>query len=220
MKVSLLAITKPVRDGIDTPEQLLAYCARVSSTANQMNHATGPRLLRSLIERKEWSPLEMVNLVIEVEVERDVARQMLRHQLRPQEFSQRYARVLRPFTRRRARLQDHKDRQNSIETDAVHIQLSWSIGQWLVATVCGLVYRAALRLGIAKEVARSVLPEGMTMSRMYMNGYLRNWIHYCEARCDSKTQKEHREVAFAIKAILEEQFPALRGLIAPNHVKD
>lgn len=220
MKVSLLAITKPVRDGIDTPEQLLAYCARVSSTANQMNHATGPRLLRFLIERGEWSPLEMVNLVIEVEVERDVARQMLRHQLRPQEFSQRYARVLRPFTRRRARLQDHRDRQNSIETDAVHIQLSWSIGQWLVATVCGLVYRAALRLGIAKEVARSVLPEGMTMSCMYMNGYLRNWIHYCEARCDSKTQKEHREVAFAIKAILEEQFPALRGLIAPNHTKD
>ena len=216
MKVSLLAITKPVRDGIDSPEQLLAYCARVSSTANQMNHASGPKLLRFLMKRKEWSPLEMVNLVMEIEVERDIARQILRHQFKFQEFSQRYARVLSRFTRRRARLQDHKDRQNSIETDALHIQLSWSVGQWLVATVCGLVYRAALRLGIAKEVARSVLPEGMTMSRMYVNGYLRNWIHFCEARCDGKTQKEHREVAFAVKAILEEQFPALKGLIASS----
>ena len=565
MKVSLLAITKPVHDGIDTPEQLLAYCARVSSTANQMNHASGPKLLRFLMKRKEWSPLEMVNLVMEIEVERDIARQILRHQFKFQEMcvsgdtmvtfdvpaavkrgkrqpfkrpiselyemqqagkalpsmarvfdetrriftnapirevfqtgvkptfrvtlengrkiectkehrfltddgflpledaiglrlvgstavmsrpdtmlacngvpaykdqswlartkakaiedgtgllgiadaagvsshtirkwlrmfglqftkadvasyspiwnkgvrgykrrphspetiskirasarrgpdsnlwrgganraerlriadwcasnrtgflraanykcqrcgsnhrlemhhietvvdrpelayeptnievlcrlchrehhningdtkvwrersagntltahwskvrhveyvgeqmtydlevehtshnfvangivvhnSQRYARVLSRFTRRRARLQDHRDRQNSIETDELYIQLSWSVGQWLVAAVCGLVYRGALHIGIAKEVARSVLPEGMTMSRMYVNGYLRNWIHFCEARCDGKTQKEHREVAFAVKAILEEQFPALRGLIAPE----
>lgn len=217
MKVSLLAITQPVRDGITSPEQLLAYCARVSSTANQMNHATGPKLLRFLIARREWSPLEMVNLVMEIEVERDIARQILRHQFKFQEFSQRYAAVVARFTRRRARMQDKRNRQNSIETDALHIQLSWSIGQWLVATMCGAVYRLALRMGIAKEVARSVLPEGMTMSRMYVNGYLRNWIHFCEARCDSKTQKEHREVAFAVRAILEEQFPSLKGIIAPEH---
>lgn len=211
--VRLIGITKPTVDDIDSPAQLLAYCARVSSTANQMNHSTGPKLLRFLVKRREWSPLEMVNLVIEVEVERDIARQMLRHQFKFQEFSQRYAAMLMPFTRRRARLQDHKDRQNSIDTDAVHVQVGWSIGQWAVATVCGIVYRGAIKIGIAKEVARSVLPEGMTMSRMYVNGYLRNWIHYCEARCDPKTQKEHREIAMQVRAILIEQFPDIADLI-------
>lgn len=127
--------------------------------------------------------------------------------------SQRYAAIFSKFTRRRARMQDHKDRQNSIETDAIHIQLGWSFGQWAVATVCGLVYKTALQFGIAKEVARSVLPEGMTMSRMYVNGYLRNWMHFCEARCDAKTQKEHREVAFAVRKILVEQFPDIADLI-------
>ena len=213
MKARLIAITKPVIEGPNTPAELLAYCARVSSTANQDNHATGPKLLRFLVKRREWSPLEMVNLVIEIEVERDVARQILRHQFKFQEFSQRYASMFQRFTRRRARMQDHKDRQNSIETDALHIQLGWSFGQWAVATVCGLVYKTALRFGVAKEVARSVLPEGMTMSRMYVNGYLRNWMHFCEARCDAKTQKEHREVAFAVRKILVEQFPDIADLI-------
>lgn len=213
MQARLIAITKPAIEGPNTPAELLAYCARVSSTANQDNHATGPKLLRFLVKRREWSPLEMVNLVIEIEVERDVARQILRHQFKFQEFSQRYASMFAGFTRRRARMQDHKDRQNSVETDALHIQLGWSIGQWAVAFVCGAVYRLALRCGIAKEVARSVLPEGMTMSRMYVNGYLRNWIHFLEARCDKKTQKEHREVAFAVRSIIVEQFPDIADLI-------
>ena len=213
MTARLIGITKPIVDGMTEPSQMLAYCARVSSTANQNNHATGPKLLRFLVKRKEWSPLEMVNLVIEIETERDIARQMLRHQFKFQEFSQRYASMFQKFTRRRARMQDHNDRQNSVETDAVHIQLGWSFGQWAVAFVCGSVYRVALRFGIAKEVARSVLPEGMTMSRMYVNGYLRNWIHFLEARCDKKTQKEHREVAFAIRAIIVEQFPDIADLI-------
>lgn len=213
MKARLIGITKPVADDLTTPAQMLAYCARVSSTANQNNHATGAKLLRFLINRREWSPLEMVNLVIEIEVERDIARQILRHQFKFQEFSQRYAAVVSGFTRRCARMQDHKDRQNSIDTDAVHIQLGWSFGQWLVASVCGAVYNTAIRFGVAKEVARSVLPEGMTMSRMYVNGYLRNWIHFLEARCDPKTQKEHREVAFAVRAIIVEQFPDIADLI-------
>ena len=213
MKVRLIAKTMPVVDGMDTAAQLLAYCARVSSTANQHNHANGPKLLRFLVKRREWSPLEMVNLVFEIEVERDIARQILRHQFKFQEFSQRYASMFQGFTRRRARLQDKKDRQNSIETNDVYIQLGWSFGQWAVATVCGFVYKTALRFGIAKEVARSVLPEGMTMSRMYVNGYLRNWMHFLEARCDSKTQKEHREVAFAIREVLVKEFPDIADLI-------
>lgn len=213
MKVRLIAKTMPVVEGMDTPAQLLAYCARVSSTANQHNHTTGPKLLRFLVQRREWSPLEMVNLVFEIEVERDIARQILRHQFKFQEFSQRYASMFQRFTRRRARLQDYKDRQNSIETDDVYIQLGWSLGQWAVATVCGVVYKTALRCGIAKEVARSVLPEGMTMSRMYVNGYLRNWMHFLEARCDNKTQKEHRDVAFAIREVLVKEFPDIADLI-------
>ena len=213
MKVRLIAKTMPVVDGINTSSELLAYCARVSSTANQNNHATGPKLLRFLVKRKEWSPLEMVNLVFEIEVERDIARQILRHQFKFQEFSQRYASMFQGFTRRKARLQDKKDRQNSIETDDVYIQLGWSFGQWAVASVCGFVYKTALRFGIAKEVARSVLPEGMTMSRMYVNGYLRNWMHFLDARCDNKTQKEHREVAFAIREVLVKEFPDIADLI-------
>lgn len=213
MKVTLEAMTKPVTDNCQTTSQLLAYFARVSSTANQKNHATGSKLLSYLIRNKEWSPLEMVNLVFYVETERDVARQMLRHSVRPQEFSFRYASLWAPLTRRRARLQDKKNRQNSIETDAIVLQLGWSFGQWAVAMVCQAVYALALKSGIAKEVARSVLPEGMTMSRMYLNGNVREWIHYCQARCDPKTQKEHRMVAAEIRKVLLQQFPDLASAL-------
>lgn len=217
-KVVLAAITQSLVPEIETPGDLLSYFARVSSTANEKNTATGPRLLRYLIDNKEWSPYEMINLVFTIETERDVARQMLRHDFRFQEFSQRYAVVLAPFIRRRARMQDHKNRQNSFDTEDARVVLGWSLGQWLVGFICGLVYRTALRFGVAKEVARSVLPEGMTASRMHANGYLRNWFFYCHTRCNNKTQREHREIAWQIRDILAEQFPDLADRLPQREV--
>ncbi|WP_026019838.1 FAD-dependent thymidylate synthase [Komagataeibacter europaeus] len=214
MTVTLTGITKSMVPGVDTAAQLLAYCARVSSTANQMNHETGPKLLRFLVERKEWSPLEMISLTMEIETTRDIARQILRHRsFSFQEFSQRYAVVDDIPVFREARLQDHKDRQNSIETDDEELASGWEDMQARVNIAADDAYSWALENGIAKEVARAVLPEGMTPSRLYMAGTLRSWMHYCALRCERKTQKEHQEIAFDVADILREQFPDIADLI-------
>lgn len=214
MTVRLIAISKPTIPDVPGPAELLAFCARVSSTANQMNHETGGKLLRSLVRRKEWSPLEMISLTMEIETTRDIARQILRHRsFSFQEFSQRYAAVVEPPVLREARLQDHADRQNSLEFDDDTFQADWAEAQQQVARTVAGVYQWALDNGIAKEVARSVLPEGMTPSRLYMAGTLRSWIHYLDLRCDRKTQKEHRLIAEACRDIIVDQLPELTDVI-------
>lgn len=214
MSARLIAISRPVTDDIPGTPELLAYCARVSSTANQLNHETGGKLLRSLVKRQEWPPLEMVSLTIEIETTRDIARQMIRHvSFRFQEFSQRYAEVEDPPVFREARMQDHKDRQNSLATEDEDLGDWWEREQkWLAGKIRG-VYKRALDRGIAKEVARAVLSEGMTTSRLFMAGTLRSWLHYCALRCDPKTQKEHRLIAEKCRAILIEQFPDIADVI-------
>lgn len=209
--VRLIGITKPVIDDVPDTAALLAFCARVSSTANQSNHATGPKLLRSLIKRQEWSPLEVVSLTIEIVTTRDIARQILRHRsFSFQEFSQRYAEVTAPPVFREARLQDHKDRQNSIEMEEDALpQYLWTEHQRRANVAAHAAYKWALDNGIAKEVARAVLPEGLTESRLYMGGTLRSWLHYVKLRNDVKTQKEHRLIAADVAVILAEQFPDL-----------
>ena len=160
MSVRLIAISRPVIDDVPGTAELLAFCARVSSTANQLNHETGGKLLRSLITRKEWSPLEMISLTMEVETTRDIARQILRHRsFSFQEFSQRYAAVVEPPVFREARLQDYKDRQNSLETDDDDLEAQWAKAQRFAADTAQHAYQWALDNGIAKEVARAVLPE-------------------------------------------------------------
>jgi thymidylate synthase (FAD) len=192
-------------------EEKVAYMARVSNPGNQDNKETAPRLLRYLMKHKHWSPFEMVNVCMEIECTRDIARQIIRHRsFSFQEFSQRYAEAL-DMECSEARLQDEKNRQNSIPTQDKELQRWWDdMQRSLIAQARG-VYGAALNSGIAKEVARKVLPEGLTNSRMYMNGTLRSWMHYVDIRCDEATQKEHREVAEKCKAILTEQFPSIYG---------
>jgi thymidylate synthase (FAD) len=192
-------------------EEKVAYMARVSNPGNQDNKETAPRLLRYLMKHKHWSPFEMVNVCMEIECTRDITRQIIRHRsFSFQEFSQRYAEAL-DMECSEARLQDEKNRQNSIPTQDKELQRWWDdMQRSLIAQARG-VYGAALNNGIAKEVARKVLPEGLTNSRMYMNGTLRSWMHYVDIRCDEATQKEHREVAEKCKAILTEQFPSIYG---------
>lgn len=204
MKVKLVWVTPDA-------EEKVAYMARVSNPGNQDNKETAPRLLRYLMKHKHWSPFEMVNVCMEIECTRDIARQIIRHRsFSFQEFSQRYAEAL-DMECSEARLQDEQNRQNSIPTQDRELQRWWDeMQRSLIAQARG-VYGAALNNGIAKEVARKVLPEGLTMSRMYMNGTLRSWMHYVDIRCDEATQKEHREVAEKCKAILTEQFPSIYG---------
>lgn len=190
-------------------EALIAYMARVSNPENQDNESTAPRLLRYLINNKHWSPFEMVNMCVEIETTRDIARQILRHRsFSFQEFSQRYAEV-GSWGRSEARMQDYKNRQNSIPTEDRELQRWWDDEQVKLWSTAKNVYSQALDLGIAKEVARKVLPEGLTMSKMYMNGSLRSWLHYIDVRCDASTQKEHREVAEQCRHLLKENFPSL-----------
>ncbi len=210
MSVTLVGVTRPMIEGVNTASELLAYCARVSSSANQMNHETGPRLIKSLLRRQEWSPLEMVSLTMEIETTRDIARQILRHRsFSFQEFSQRYAAVAEPPVYREARLQHPTDRQASVSTDDWLVNDTWSRLQQEVAEHTRVCYKAALAAGIAKEQARALLPEGMTPSRLYMAGTLRSWWHYTELRMTPGTQKEHREIAAAARDILLDQFPML-----------
>jgi thymidylate synthase (FAD) len=195
-------------------EGLIAYCARVSNPANQDN-PDSEKLLKYLVKNKHWSPFEKVHIVMEIETTRDIGRQILRHRsFSFQEFSQRYAAVVNMISEpREARLQDTKNRQNSIETDDENIKLEWERQQGYVAGVAHKVYDWAINNGVAKEQARVVLPEGLTMSRMYMSGSLRSWIHYCELRMGNGTQKEHREIATQCWNIITEQFPSLKSVL-------
>lgn len=212
-KVSLIAKTWPeptIADNIATGEHLIAYCARVSNPANQNNPDTN-KLLSYCIKNKHWSIFEMVNVVLEIETTRDIARQILRHKsFSFQEFSQRYAVVTDMHPPKEARMQDYKNRQNSIETDNNELTEVWEAYQRNVIRYAETTYKWALENGIAKEVARVVLPEGLTMSRMYMNGSLRSWITYIDLRTGNGTQKEHREVAESCKAILMSHYPFLK----------
>lgn len=190
-------------------EDLVAYMARVSAPENQDNKETAPKLIKYLIKHKHWSPLEMVNICMEIETTRDIARQILRHRsFSFQEFSQRYA-VVGQYELSEIRMQDVKNRQNSLETDNLHLAYWWEGAQNRVLNDAKFMYESALKKGVAKEVARKLLPEGLTMSRMYMNGTLRSWLHYIDIRCDAATQKEHREVAELCKLEIGKHFPTI-----------
>lgn len=215
-KVTLVGITQPEIPGVTTAEDLVAYTARVSNPQNQLNQETAPKLLKYLVKNQHWSPFEMVHVVMEIETTRDIARQILRHRsFSFQEFSQRYASVESlGFTRREARMQDEKNRQASLETDDPELHKIWDLKQIELLRKVKDTYSWALNNGIAKEQARSVLPEGLTMSRMYMSGTLRSWIHYCQLRCDMGTQKEHREIAEQALQILQNKFPSISEVVA------
>jgi thymidylate synthase (FAD) len=190
-------------------EELIAYMARVSNSTNQDNPETAPKLLKYLMKNKHWSPFEMVNVCMEIKCTRDIARQILRHRsFSFQEFSQRYAEAL-DWEYGEVRLQDEKNRQNSLPTQDRELERWWHDQQASLSAQARGVYGAALNQGIAKEVARKVLPEGLTMSTMYMNGTLRSWMHYVDIRCDEATQKEHRVVAEQCLGVLSKEFPSL-----------
>ena len=215
MSVKLIGRTVPVIDfgdriSIETAEQLIVYMARVSNPESQQAGSDPERLLAYLVRHRHWSPFEMVSLTMEIETPRDISRQILRHRsFSFQEFSQRYAEVTE-FAERECRLQDAKNRQSSIECGE-----NDSVAKWWGAVVHNAKrnayweYNAALEQGIAKEVARCILPEGLTMSRLYMHGTLRSWIHYCLVRMDAGTQKEHRQIAEQCWEILRQEFPAV-----------
>jgi len=216
MKVQLVSKTVPVldhlRDAENGIQELIAYCARVSNPSNQMNTETSDKLIEYLIKWKHWSPFEMANVTLEIETTRDIARQILRHRsFTFQEFSQRYADPVKELTfeTRKARLQDQKNRQNSLPSDDVSLDMQWNIQQSTVIAAAESAYKWAIAHGIAKEVARAVLPEGLTMSRMYVNGTIRSWIHYIDIRSDKATQKEHREIALACASVIAEVFPLI-----------
>jgi thymidylate synthase (FAD) len=191
-------------------EALVAEMARVSNPTNKNNTATAPKLIKYLIDNKHWSPFEMVNVCMEIVTTRDIARQILRHRsFSFQEFSQRYA-IANAFVSSEARLQDDKNRQNSLETDDVVTQGWWTDVQERMIKEASLLYQLALDRGIAKETARKVLPEGLTESTMYMNGTLRSWLHYIDIRCDKATQKEHRLIAEQCRDVIKELFPSIK----------
>jgi thymidylate synthase (FAD) len=192
-------------------ENLIAYMARVSNPNNQDNPETAPKLLKYLMDHKHWSPFEMVNVCMEIETTRDIGRQILRHRsFSFQEFSQRYAEAT-SYSESEARLQDTKNRQNSLTIQDIVTTDKWVSIQNKVLDTASDAYQEALKLGIAKEVARKLLPEGLTMSKMYMNGTLRSWIHYVDIRCDVATQKEHRDIADQCRVILRGLFPNILG---------
>ena len=207
-EVNLIALSKPsaITD-CKTAADLIAYTARVSNPSNQSNKKTAPKLLQYLIRENHWSPLEMVHMTLEIKTTRDIARQILRHRsFSFQEFSQRYA-VATEFETREARLQDEKNRQNSVVTDDKELNEWWQMLQKKVRGQAELAYTDALKKGVAKEQARALLPEGLTQSTLYMAGSLRSWIHYCELRRGHGTQKEHMEVADKCWEIIRVHFP-------------
>ena len=221
MNVRLLSYSQPTdefRDmGLQDAQELIAYCARVSNPANQLNTDTSEKLIRYLIRHQHWSPLEMVSACIEITTTRDIARQILRHRsFSFQEFSQRYADPTQDlgFVLRDARLQDTKNRQNSIAIDDADLQEQWERKQRLVIDAAKESYQWAIDHGIAKEQARSVLPEGLTESRLYMNGTLRSWIHFIELRSANGTQREHQDVAVACAKVIAKIFPMATELVA------
>ena len=218
MKVKLISYSKPSRqmyeEGLMDAQELVAFCARVSNPSNQFNTDTADKLIRYLIKNKHWSPLEMVSVCLEIETTRDIARQILRHRsFSFQEFSQRYADPTKDldFVVREARLQDTKNRQNSVELDGSdeqrRIAYQWENLQQNLIKQVRETYAWATEHGIAKEQARAVLPEGLTVSRLYMNGTLRSWVHFIELRSGHGTQKEHMEVARECAKVIAEAFP-------------
>jgi len=210
----IIAVTQPT-DGMSVDE-FVAYVARVSNPSNQNNHATAQKLLRYLMKHKHFSPFEMVNIVMEINTTRDIGRQILRHRsFTFQEFSQRYADPTKDmgFVTREARLQDTKNRQNSIETANETLKTEWVGRQAMLKARVEETYKWAIDNGIAKEQARAVLPEGLILSRMYMAGSLRSWIHYCQLRSGVETQKEHREIAIDAWNQIIEKFPSLKDAL-------
>ena len=196
--------------GLSDIQELIAFCARVSNPSNQLNSETSEKLINYLIKNYHWSPLEMVNVCLEIETTRDIARQILRHRsFSFQEFSQRYANPTEDldFVIREARLQDNKNRQNSIENENSELEIEWANKQKKVIENAISTYEWAIQNGIAKEQARVVLPEGNTVSRLYMNGTLRSWIHYIQLRASHGTQKEHIEIAKACALVISKIFP-------------
>lgn len=219
MKVKLISYSKPSRDlvneGLYDVQELIAFCARVSNPDNQFSLQSSEKLIGYLIKHQHWSPLEMVSACLEIETTRDIARQMLRHRsFSFQEFSQRYADPTKEldFVLREARLQDNKNRQNSIETNDLSVINEWNKRQQAVIDLVKENYKWAIDSGIAKEQARSILPEGNTISRLYMNGTLRSWIHYIQLRSANGTQKEHIEVAKACAEVIAEIFPLAKNI--------
>jgi thymidylate synthase (FAD) len=231
MAVRLVSYTKPtpefVQEGIADNDllDLVAFCARVSNPANQMNSETSEKLVKYLIKHAHWSPLEMVNVCMEIDTTRDIAHQIVRHRsFAFQEFSQRYAEpgeMGEVFVTSEARLQDNKNRQNSIELDLgaegnAELVARWEELQQDVCFTAGKAYDWAIQNGIAKEVARKVLPEGLTKTRLYMNGTLRSWVHYIELRGANGTQKEHMEIAWECAKVIADIFPLAKDLNASN----
>jgi len=220
MNVRMISYSKPSTEmygeGLMDVQELVAFCARVSNPSNQFNTDTSEKLIKYLIKHQHWSPLEMVSACLEIETTRDIARQILRHRsFSFQEFSQRYADPTKDlsFVLREARLQDTKNRQNSVETDNPALQAFWETQQNRVLDAAKGAYEWAIQNGIAKEQARAVLPEGLTVSRLYMNGTLRSWIHFIELRSGNGTQKEHQEVARQCAKVIAEVFPLANELV-------
>ena len=230
MSVKLIALTQPkltangnILTGKEhsgaimmSVDEFVAYVARVSNPSNQSKSLPADKLLKYLAKHKHWSPFEMVDIVMEIETTRDIARQILRHRsFSFQEFSQRYSDPTKDlgFVTREARLQDTKNRQNSIETDDKELQEDWLILQLKLTKIVKDTYDWAVSNGIAKEQARAVLPEGLTISRMYMKGSLRSWIHYCQLRMGPETQKEHREIATDAWYLITNEFPSLKDAL-------
>ena len=230
MNVKLLSYSQPTESfrsqGVDDAQELIAYCARVSNPANQFNTETSERLIRYLIKHQHWSPLEMVSACMEIVTTRDIARQILRHRsFSFQEFSQRYAdptaELDEAFVLREARFQDTRNRQNSVDLDMEDeeqklLAYEWERAQKRVLYAVKKEYKWAIDNGIAKEQARAVLPEGLTVSRMYMNGTLRSWIHYIELRASNGTQKEHMDIARACAQAITAIFPMAADLVAQS----
>ena len=227
MKVNLISYSQLPREEVcgntwtsdATPQDLVAYCARVSNPGNQMNTQTAEKLIRYLARHKHWSPFEMVSVCLEIETTRDIARQLLRHRsFSFQEFSQRYADPTKDlaFETREARLQDPKNRQNSTPTDDEGLKQIWDSMQKNVIDQCEVAYQWAVNNGIAKEQARAVLPEGLTMSRLYVNGTLRSWVHYIELRSANGTQLEHIELAKACAQVISDLFPMIDDYVGQD----
>jgi thymidylate synthase (FAD) len=201
-----------------TPDEFIAYTARVSNPSNQNNTLTAPKLLKYLINNRHWSPFEMVSVTMEINTTRDISHQIIRHRsFSFQEFSQRYADPTKDmgFVTREARLQDAKNRQNSIETDDEILARDWEMIQFNMQDMATGAYKWAIENGIAKEQARAPLPEGLTTTRLYMAGTLRSWIHYIDVRAEEGTQKEHREIAIAARNEIIRQFPSLEEYWTP-----
>ena len=222
MKVELVSYTKSEIEGIDNLQELVSYCARVSNPDNQLNNETSEKLITYLINNEHWSPLEMVNVCLQIKTTRDIARQILRHRsFSFQEFSQRYADPTEDlennFVNRDLRLQDPKNRQNSIElertSENLMKQMNFHANQKKIVDKAVAFYKQAINEGVAKEQARCFLPEGLTISKLYMNGNLRSWIHYIQLRSANGTQKEHMEIAKECARVIEKIFPLISKFV-------